>query len=98
MTKAEMFDARHPDPHKQGTRVTKSTYDAYRATLLAVIPSSQEGIEFSKLREAVVPLLPPEIAENTSSGWWTTTVKLDLVARGLIERTEHPGRQRVRRC
>ena len=98
MGKPDMFEALHPDPTKQGTRVTKSTYDIYRHALLEVIPPTEEGIEFGKLREAVIPYLPAEIVENTSPGWWTTTVKLDLEARGLIERTQHPGRQRVRRC
>ena len=97
MGKPEMFEALHPDPAKQGTRVTKATYDLYRTALLAVIPADEEGIEFGQLREAVIPYLPADIVESTSPGWWTTTVKLDLEARGLIERTGHSGRQRVRR-
>lgn len=98
MAKADMLETLHPDPTKQGTRVTKSTYAAYRAALLAVIPASEDGIEFVLLRDAVIPLLPADIVASTSPGWWTTTVKLDLEARGLIERTGHRGRQRVRRC
>ncbi|MGB1253707.1 MAG: DUF6958 family protein [Candidatus Promineifilaceae bacterium] len=95
--KNEMFEALHPNPSKKGTRVTKRYYEAYRAALLEVIPSSEEGVFFSDLPKAVDPHIAADIAENTSTGWWTTTVKLDLEARGLIERIAGKGKQRVRR-
>lgn len=95
MTK-EMMEALHPDPDKQGTRVTKSTYLVYKAALLTVIPDTEEGICFSDLPEAIVPFLPEDVAENTSAGWWVTTVKLDLEARGMIERIPGKGKQRLR--
>ena len=95
--KVEMFEALHPDPAKQGTRVTKSTYDAYKAALLAVIPATEDGIEYGALSKAVVPHLSPELVEKTSQGWWVTSVKLDLEARGMIERVPTKGKQRVRR-
>ena len=95
--KPEMFDALHPDPTKNGTRVTKRYYDEYRAALLKVIPTSEDGIYFSDLPKAVDEHISAEIAANTSTGWWTTTVKLDLEARGLIERVAGKGKQRVRR-
>ncbi|MEM7125840.1 MAG: hypothetical protein AAF702_05915 [Chloroflexota bacterium] len=97
MSKTEMFQALHPDPEKQGTRVTKKTYEIYRDALLKVIPESQEGIEFALLSKAVVPYLSSNILDQTSPGWWTTTVKLDLEARGMIERVPGRGRQKVRR-
>ena len=96
MAEKEMFDALHPDPTKQGTRVTKSTYDAYRAALLKVIPFTEEGIEYGTLSEAVQPHIAPELLESTSPGWWVTSVKLDLEARGMIERIPTKGRQRLR--
>lgn len=97
MSEKEMFEALHPDPEKQGARVTKATYDAYRAALLQVIPRDEDGIEYGKLSKAVVPYLTQEVVDNTSPGWWVTTVKLDLEARGMIERVPGKGRQRVRR-
>lgn len=93
----EMFEALHPDPTKHGTRVTKATYDVYRDILLQVIPDSEEGIQFMDLSKAVEPHVPAEVLANSSVGWWTTTVKLDLEARGLIERVPGKGRQRVRK-
>lgn len=97
MNQNEMIEALHPDPDKQGTRVTKTTYEAYKEALLRVIPATEEGVEFSSLRTAVLPYLSQELQDSTSPGWWTTTVKLDLEARGLIERVSGSGRQRVRR-
>ena len=97
MRDKEMFQALHPDPAKQGQRVTKATFDIYREALLQIIPTEPEGIELQTLFGAVVPYLPPEIAESTSPGWWTMTVKLDLEARGVIERVPGKGKQRVRR-
>ncbi len=96
MNQSEMFQALHPDPSKNGTRVTKATYEAYRAALLQVIPAAEEGISFVELSDAVTPLLSQELLDNTSPGWWVTTVKLDLEARGLIERIPGTGKQRVR--
>ena len=96
MIQKEMFQALHPDPTKNGTRVTKANYDAYRAALLKVIPNSKEGIYFADLSKAAEAHISQEMLNNTSPGWWTTTVKLDLEARGLIERIEGKGKQRVR--
>lgn len=97
MSQAEMFQALHPDPNKQGTRVTKSTYEADKNALLKVIPSNKEGIAFMDLSKAVIPQLSKELNETTSQGWWATTVKLDLEARGLIERFNHQGKQHLRK-
>lgn len=97
MSQPEMIEALHPDPTKNGTRVTKTTYEAYREALLKVIPRSEEGIPFMELSQAVQPHLTPELLEKTSPGWWTTTVKLDLEARGMIERVPGKGRQHVRK-
>lgn len=93
----EMVEALHPDPSKRSTRCNRRAYEAYRRALLAVIPDTEEGIAFGELRRAVQPHLSEEVSAETSAGWWTTTVKLDLEARGLIERV--PGRrpQRLRR-
>lgn len=97
MTQPEMVQALHPDRAKNGTRVTKSTYEAYRAALLATIPTAAEGIAFTDLSQAVTPHLSPEVLSSTSPVWWVTTVKLDLEARGLIERVPGAGKQRLRR-
>lgn len=97
MSDQEMMVALHPDPAKQGTRVTKATYDSYRAALLKVIPADTDGVSFTALPELILPHLPAGLSESTSPGWWTTTVKLDLEARGLIERVPGSKPQKLRR-
>ena len=94
----EMFEALHPDPTKNGTRVTKATYDAYREALLKVIPNDEIGVPFSSLKTAVQPHIPADLLASTSPGWWVTTVKLDLEARQIVERLKVKGRQNVRLC
>ena len=96
-TKKEMFEALHPDPTKQGTRVTKQYYDAYKAALLEAIPADEDGIFYGELPDVVEPLLDADTAANTKTMWWVTCVKLDLEARGLIERVPGKGKQRVKR-
>ncbi len=97
MSETEMYEALHPDPAKKGGRVTKSTYDIYRDAFLQVVPTDEGGIELQPLIDGIVPLLPQAVRENTSPGWWMMTVKLDLEARGVIERVAGKGKQRVRR-
>ena len=97
MADTEMYEALHPDPTKKGARVTKATYDAYRDAFMQVIPSDETGIELQALIDGIVHHLPPELQQSTSPGWWMMTVKLDLEARGAIERVPGKGKQRVRR-
>ena len=92
----EMINGLHPDPNKQGTRMTKAYYDAYRIALLEVIPTTNEGVYYSDLDKLCETHLSVEVRENTKAMWWITSVKLDLEARGLIERVKGKGKQRVR--
>jgi hypothetical protein len=97
MGDTEMYEAQHPDPTKKGGRVTKATYDAYRDAAMQMIPADETGIELQPLIDGIVAILPPEVRENSSPGWWMMCVKLDLEARGVIERVPGKGKQRVRR-
>ena len=90
----EMMTALHPDPEKQGTRVTRTKYEAIKAAMLAAFDDSPE-ILFKDLSAAVESHL--EDSFEGSVGWWTTTVKLDLEARGLLERANGASPQQLRR-
>lgn len=92
----EMTEALHPDG-KASTRVNKADYDAYRKALLKVIPNNDEGVRFMHLAELVEEILPQEVLDRSRPMWWITTVKLDLEARGLIERVPKASPQRIRR-
>ena len=96
MSEREMVDALHPEG-KSPTRVNKADYDAYRHALLRVIPRDEHGVRFMHLPELVEEVLDEAVLERSKPMWWVTTVKLDLEARGLIERVPSAKPQRVRR-
>ena len=73
----------HPDPSKHGVNISQGKYDIMREAILACIRAAGE-LPFSDLREAVTDYLGGKF--DGSIGWYVTTVKLDLEARGLIQR------------
>lgn len=92
----EMVEALHPQG-KGPTRVNREDYDAYRRALLRVIPRRKGGVAFMDLSDLVRQVLPEDVRARTKAGWWVTTVKLDLEARGLVERVPGMVPQFVRR-
>jgi hypothetical protein len=93
----ERITALNPVRGKQGVRVDRATYEAYKAAVLAAVPESGKGLRFMDLSAAVEPLLPAAVRATTNCSWWTTCVKLDLEARGLLERVPGSRPQRLRR-
>ncbi len=89
----------HPDPSKDAPRIDQSKYDAVRAALLQAIPDDAAGVPLDALSEQVAKLLPSNsLSALGSVSWYTAAVKLDLEARGLIERVPDVQPQRVRRA
>lgn len=83
---SERIMTQHPEG-KEGVNIEKAKYDAIKRAILASVEKQGE-IRFQDLPKAVeAQLLGPF---DGSVGWYTTTVKLDLEARGIIERI--PGR------
>ncbi len=83
---------------KGGTRIAKAKYDAVRKALLSVVPKRKDGIAFTELPKLVAPKLPAEmLPAKGSATWLTVVVKLDLEARGMLQRVEGVKPQRVRR-
>ncbi len=94
----EMVEALHPDPAKAGTRVNRAQYEAYRDALERVIPCDEEGVAYGELSGLVGTIIGEgHRSASGGCGWWVTTVKLDLEARGVIERVPGVRPQRVRR-
>jgi hypothetical protein len=89
----ETIKALHPDSDKQGTNINRAKYDTMRAVLLDAIRARNE-ITFHELRSAAEQQLAGRF--DGSIGWYVTTVKLDLEARGLIERVPKSSPQRLR--
>ena len=91
----ERVQTLHPDPKKQGPRISKTMYDAVRRAILDAVPDAFPGLAFSDLYGEVEKRVPDQLFENASASWYTVTVKLDLEARGLVERVAGPGPQRL---
>lgn len=89
---SERIRTLHPDG-KQGVNIDKAKYDAIAAAILAAIQSAGV-LPFGDLAAAVTARLSAEF--EGSIGWYTTTVKLDLEARGLIERVPGVTPQQLR--
>lgn len=89
---------RHPDPAKSGARIEKDKYEALRKAILRAVPPGKAGIPFKELPRRVAALLPPGAKARLGSvSWYTVTVKLDLEARGFLERVPGETPQRLRR-
>lgn len=78
---------------KQGVNISKAKYDQIKNAILSVLTAEGE-VRFQDLPAAVDKALGGEF--DGSIGWYTTSVKLDLEARGLIERIPKSSPQVLR--
>jgi hypothetical protein len=79
----ERIQTLNPRKGKSGTRISKEKYERLRT---AIIDSLEEcgQLTFSELRDEVEQKLAGNF--DGSISWYYTTVKLDLEARGILER------------
>jgi hypothetical protein len=89
----ERILTQHPDPEKQGVNISKHKYDLIRRAIVDSI-RDQMDITFKALTEDVKHRLKGQFEGSVS--WYVTTVKLDLEARGVIERIPGSRPQRLR--
>ena len=82
----------HPDS-KEGVNISRAKYDQIRTAMLAAFEMEGELL-FKELPAAVEVYF--DVPFEGSLGWYVTTVKLDLEARGLIERVHGSRPQRLR--
>lgn len=87
------FMTLHPEG-KTGTNIDKAKYDVVREAIIDIIRKRGE-MPFSDLADAVGAKLTDF---DGSIGWYTTTVKLDLEARGEVERIPKRTPQVLRLC
>lgn len=90
--KDDRVKIRNPDPEKAGVRIDRMKYQLVRAAILEIV-RSQKTVAFGDLAASVWQRLPAEFEGSVS--WYTTAVKLDLEARGLIERIPGARPQRL---
>jgi hypothetical protein len=87
---SEKIMTRHPQ-RKSGRSISREKYDQVRSAILAVI--GRGALTHSELMERVASRLARRFDGNPH--WYGETVKLDLEARKVIERTvERPQRYR----
>ncbi len=80
----------HPDG-KKGVHILKRRYDLVADTILQLMREHEGAISFSTLVREGKARLKTKL--DGSPAWYLTTVKLDLEARGIIQRLDAPGPQ-----
>ncbi|NNV56933.1 DUF6958 family protein [Limnovirga soli] len=90
--KAEQIQTLHPQPGKTNKRISLEKYTQIRSTILNLLV----GVELTHTE--LMEQLYNEVKNNFEGGvqWYGETVKLDLEARKIIERTgTKPERYRI---
>lgn len=90
--------ARNPVKGKQPRSVSAEKYEVMRKALLKAIPRTRAGVKFMDLYDTIGSLPWSKLPGGGTLSWFLMTVKLDLEARGLIERVPHSVPQRLRRA
>ncbi|NNE69370.1 MAG: hypothetical protein HKN29_03280 [Rhodothermales bacterium] len=88
----DRIETMHPEG-KQGVNILRSKYDAVVNAINDSV-AARQPIGFEELVEAVETRLGPDF--DGSVPWYVTTIKLDLEARGVLERVPGRGPQRLR--
>lgn len=83
----------NPDPNKQGVQIDRAKYDYIKGIIIEHM-KKVEDIGFSELMDILRINYQNEF--DGSINWYYTTVKLDLEARGIIERVPKISPQRLR--
>ena len=88
----EKFLTLHPEEGKQGVNISRAKYEMIRQAILRAI-RSQGTISYQGLVSLVEYNLRNRF--EGSVPWYVTTVKLDLEARGIIERVPKTSPQKL---
>ncbi len=88
----EKILTKHPQG-KQGFSISKARYDLIRETILQIIRDYGE-ISFTELLMMCEHILTGKFSGSIS--WYATKIKLDLEARGEIERVPSASPQKIR--
>ena len=83
---------RHPEG-KQGVNISRDKYGAMKAAILRCVRSRRE-VPLQVVREDVESELQGRFEGSVS--WYSTTVKLDLEARGILQRVPGERTQRIK--
>jgi hypothetical protein len=90
--KEEKIQTLHPDPLKTGKNISVQKYHAIKEQMIAIL--SETEFSHTDLMEAIYQ----KVKDTFEGGvqWYAETVKLDLEARKIIERTgKNPVKYRL---
>ena len=89
----EKILTKHPDQGKNGKRISKEKYNAIKKAILSLLRGKE--LTHTELFDKLDLKLEGKFDGNI--GWFGETVKLDLEARKIIERTSsRPPKYRVK--
>ncbi|MCA0984953.1 hypothetical protein LCL89_12995 [Halobacillus yeomjeoni] len=89
---SERIEILHPDPTKQTTTIDKKKYEVVKDSIISTL-EERESITFKELTDELSCRLKPDF--EGSIAWYCTSVKLDLEARGIVERIPRSRPQRL---
>lgn len=89
----EQIRTRHPDPSKNGINISKRKYDQVCEVIVQTL-QDEGSLTFTELGNEVTTKLDGRF--EGAIGWYYTTVKLDLEARGVLERVGTSSPQQLR--
>ncbi|MGL4488791.1 MAG: DUF6958 family protein [Rhizobiaceae bacterium] len=71
--------------------VDADKFEAMKAALMKVVPSSPPGLTPAEIQKAVLPHLPQDLFPGGEKvGWWMKAVQLDQEAKKVLARSEKP--------
>ena len=79
----------NPNTGRTDGTIARAFYEPVRRAILEAV-GEVEGLPFADLRAEVERRTPAELWEDASVGWYTTAVKLDLEAKGLLVKEGSP--------
>ena len=92
MSAEERILTLHPKESKSGVNINRQKYDLMREAIVETL--REEGqLTFQQLREVLEGRLEGQF--EGSIGWYYTTVKLDLEARGIVKRVGYGSPQHL---
>ena len=83
-TSKQKIQTLHPDPNKSGRNISKDIYELVKGAFLTV--SEDKALTHSELMDTMEKGLADKF--GGSIGWYSETVKLDLEARGVVQRSD----------
>jgi len=84
----------HPQG-KKGTNISRRRYEVIKDYILALVSKHNE-ITYEELNDRAIQDLSATF--DGKVGWYVVTVKLDLEARGIIERIPRTSPHQLRMC